>query len=82
MTQYTLRKVPAEIDEALRRAAHEAGKSLNQMALEILGKALGVAQGPVRQRDLSDVIGTWKEDPETQAALKDLRRIDPADWAS
>lgn len=80
MTQYTLRNVPTETDRALRRAAREAGKSLNQTALEILQRGLGVGEKPVRRRDLSDLAGSWKEDPETDAALEAQRRIDPEDW--
>lgn len=80
MTQYTLRNVPQKVDRALRRAAREAGKSLNQTALEILEGALGVGGKPGRRRDLTDLAGTWKEDRETAAALADQRRIDPEDW--
>jgi plasmid stability protein len=81
MTQYTLRNVPMEVDRALRRAAHEAGKSLNQTALEILERALGVTEKPVLRRDLSDFADSWEDDPETDAVLEAQRRIDPEDWA-
>lgn len=80
MIQYTLRHIPADVDRALRRAAREAGKSLNQMAVEMLQRALGVAEKPRRRRDLSDLAGTWEEDRETMAALEDQRRIDAEDW--
>ncbi len=33
-----------------------------------------------RQRDLSDVAGTWIEDPEVDWALEEQRKIDPALW--
>ena len=81
MIQYTLRHIPADVDRALRRAAREAGQSLNQMAVEILQRALGGGDGPHRRRDLSDLTGTWEEDRETIAALEDQRRIDPEDWS-
>ncbi len=80
MTQYTLRNVPEEVDRSLRRAAREAGKSLNQTAVEVLRRGLGVAEQPERRRDLSDIAGSWREDPETLAALEDQRRIDPEAW--
>ena len=80
MIQYTLRNVSAELDRALREAARQEGKSLNQTALEILERSLGVARAPVRRRDLSDLAGSWKEDGETAAALAAQRRIDPEDW--
>lgn len=80
MTQYTLRNVPTEVDKALREAAQAADKSLNQMAIEILQRALGVAGPRTRRRDLSDLAGTWKSDPATEAALEDQRRVDLEDW--
>jgi plasmid stability protein len=79
MKQYTLRNVPGEVDRALRRLARERHKSLNQVAVEILGQAVGTAE-PRKRRDLSDLRGTWKDDPETAAALADQRRIDPELW--
>ena len=79
MRQYTLRNVPADVDSALRRTAREQGKSLNQVAIETLGRAVGVAE-PRKRRDLSDLVGTWLDDPETAAALEDQRRIDPESW--
>jgi plasmid stability protein len=79
MKQYTLRNVPADVDRALRRTAREQGKSLNQVAIETLGRAVGVAE-PRKRRDLSDLVGTWLDDPETAAALEDQRRIDPESW--
>jgi hypothetical protein len=77
--QYTLRNVPVEVDQALRRLARERHKSLNQVAVETLEQAVGTA-APSKRRDLSDLIGTWRDDPETAAALADQRRIDPAPW--
>lgn len=79
MKQYTLRNVPTDVDRALRRTAREEGKSLNRVALESLGRAVGIAE-PRKRRDLSDLVGTWIADPETAAALEDQRRIDPEAW--
>lgn len=79
MKQYTLRNVPAGVDQALRRSARDQGKSLNQVAIETLERAVGIAD-PGKKRDLSDLVGTWKDDPETAAALEDQRRIDPELW--
>lgn len=33
-----------------------------------------------KRRDLSDLAGSWEEDPETDAVLEEQRRIDPEDW--
>jgi plasmid stability protein len=78
--QYTIRNVPAHLDRALRQRAREQGRSLNDVALEALLQALGLNADSAPRRDLSDIAGTWKEDPDTAAALKHQRRIDKDLW--
>ena len=81
MTQYTVRKVPDEVDRVLRETAKAQHKSLNQVAIEALQSAAGVAEDePVKRRDLTDVVGTWAADPLIDAALEDQRRVDPESW--
>jgi hypothetical protein len=75
--QYTLRNVSVEVDQVLRRLARERHKSLNQVAVETLEQAVGTAE-PSKRRDLSDLMGTWRHDPETAAALADQRRVESA----
>ncbi len=60
--QYTIRNVPNTLDEALREAARARGKSLNDVALEALARGAGVTGEARRQRDLSDIAGTWRKD--------------------
>jgi hypothetical protein len=60
--QYTIRNVPHKLDEALRPAAREQGKSLNDVAIEALARGAGVWER-TRQRDLRDVAGSWRKDP-------------------
>ena len=78
--QYTLRNVPEHLDRALREQARREGKSLNQVLLEALQRALGQLGEPVRHRDLSDIAGSWVPDPDTEAALEEQRKIDPDLW--
>jgi hypothetical protein len=78
--QYTLRNVPPHLDRALRRRAREQQKSLNEVALDALLAGAGLAAKRVRRRDLRDLVGSWVEDPETEAALAEQRRIDPELW--
>ena len=78
--QYTVRNVPKSLDEELRRRARVEGKSLNEATLEALARGVGHAGQPVRFRDLSAVVGTWKEDPEFDAAIADQDTIDPDLW--
>ncbi len=81
MMQYTLRKIPADLDRALREAAREQHKSLNQVAVEAMQRAIGVAEEkPIKRRDLTDIVGTWTADPVIDAALEDQRRVDPESW--
>jgi hypothetical protein len=78
--QYTLRNIPARVDEALRRKAREENKSLNEVAIDALMRALGIAGQPVKHRELGDIVGTWQEDPELEHALADQRKIEPELW--
>jgi plasmid stability protein len=78
--QYTLRNIPPHLDAALRRRAREQDKSLNEVAIEALSGALGLTGEPIRQRDLSDIAGTWTPDPALEEALADQRRVDPELW--
>jgi len=41
--QYTIRKVPRELDFELRRRAKKSGKSLNQTIIKELSEKLGIA---------------------------------------
>lgn len=78
--QYTLRNVPKVLDRALRQQARAQHKSLNEVVIEALQRAVGlVGELPV-QRDLSDIVGTWQTDPEMERVLAEQRRIDPEMW--
>jgi hypothetical protein len=78
--QYTLRNVPGTLDEALRRAARERGKSLNEVAIEALARGAGVTGDRGRQRDLDDIAGTWRNDPAFDSALAAQDSIDEDIW--
>ena len=78
--KYTLRNIPPLLDLELRRRAKAEGKSLNVIVLEALVRGSGVAGGSLRQRDLSDVAGTWQEDPELDEAVADQDRVDERLW--
>ncbi len=78
--QYTLRNVPEALDEALRERARAESKSLNQVAIEALASALGLERRAVRHRDLSDLAGRWREDPEFDRAIADQDRVDDELW--
>ena len=78
--QYTVRNVPKGLDRALRERAKSQNKALNAVLLEALHRAVGpVGELPI-QRDLSDIAGTWQEDPGMDRILDEQRRIDPGVW--
>ena len=78
--QYTLRNIPGRLDEALRRTAHERGKSLNEVAIEALARGAGVTGERGRRRDLGDIAGTWRKDPAFDRALAAQDTIDEEMW--
>jgi plasmid stability protein len=78
--QYTIRNIPDHLDAALRSSARATGKSLNEVAIEALERGTGLSGAPLRQRDLSDIAGSWQEDPEFDRAIADQHKIDEAMW--
>ena len=78
--QYTIRNVPDLLDETLRRSAREQGKSLNEVAIEALVRGAGLSERRFRQRDLSDIAGSWRKDPAFEAALAAQDTIDAKLW--
>jgi hypothetical protein len=78
--QYTLRNVPRTVDKALRAKAKAERKSLNQAALDALKAGLGVTDAPKKKRDLSDIAGTWVDDPLFEQIRREHDQIDPEMW--
>jgi len=78
--QYTIRNVPIYLDAALRVSAREQGKSLNEVAIEALARGFGLGDERVRQRDLSDIAGSWRKDPAFDRALAAQDPVDEATW--
>jgi hypothetical protein len=76
--QYTIRQVPANLDEALRRKAKQKGQSLNQVLLDSLAQSVG--EEASRYHDLDELAGSWKTDKAFDDALKAFDTIDPNDW--
>lgn len=78
--QYTIRKVPPHIDHALRRRAREQGKSLNEVTIEALSRGAGLGDNRGRQRDLGDIVGTWRKDRAFDRALAAQDAVDRELW--
>ena len=77
--QYTLRGIPSEVDQALRKKARERRVSLNQLLVDELIHASG-ASSSRRYRSLKRIAGRWKEDAEFDRALEAQRQIDWGLW--
>lgn len=77
----TLRNVPKEVEEAIVETSHREGISFNKATLRLLEASL---RKPARNSDFEEFCGTWSDaDADAfDAALAEMRRIDPADWES
>lgn len=71
--------MPKAVDAKLRRRARVERKSLNSVALEALARGAGV-EPATPQRDISDVAGTWVEDPDFDEAIAAQHRIERRLW--
>ena len=78
--QYTIRKLPVRLDEAIRKRAKEEGKSLNTVAVEALMEAFGLRGSAASHRDVGSLAGSWVEDPAVDEALREQRSIDDEMW--
>ena len=78
--QYTIRNVPAYLDAALRGAAREQGKSLNEVAVEALARGAGLSEDLRRKRDLRDIAGSWVEDSAFDSAVAAQDIVDESMW--
>ena len=78
--QYTVRKVPAALDKAIRGKARAEGKSMNEIAVAALVQGLGMNGESIPRRDLSDIAGTWTKDKAVEEALAAQDRVDADLW--
>ena len=79
-TQYTIRGIPRAVDNALRERARRLGRSLNQVAVEVLAEGAGQRGAEIVYGDLDGFFGSWIADPLVDQALADQRRIDAGLW--
>lgn len=78
--QYTIRGVAPEFDRRLRRRARESAGSFNAFLLQLLHLGMGESSEKPFDNGLSSFSGSWVEDPETDRALDEQRRIDAELW--
>ena len=80
MPQYTIRNVPKALDRELRDRAKRKGISLNDAAIEVIKRGLGLVDEDVIYNDLDDLIGTWKPDDDFDCAIADQDKVDNEVW--
>ena len=78
--QYTIRDIPAIVNDALQQKARRSGKSLNSIARDALTKEAGLEGQARLYHDLDAFFGSWIEDPAVDKALSDQRKIDKNLW--
>ena len=77
--QCTIRNIPPDLERAIKARAKQLGKSVNQVALELLAQAFGQ---PTRHRSLRQMPGAWsaEEAAELDRFLEEHRGIDEEQW--
>ncbi len=58
-----IQNIPQRVIKALQAKAKAEGRSIDQVALKAIKVGLGLDSKGKKKRDLSDVAGTWVEDP-------------------
>ena len=85
MKAVTLRGLPPNVAEAIRKEANRKGMSLNKAVISLLENRVGAREKKIRQtrhHDLDDLAGSWskQEAAEFDKSLADQRTIDPDLW--
>ena len=84
MRAITLRGVPPDVVQVIRRKVGETGESVNRVVIRLLeeGAGVGKKQKRVLHHDLDGLIGVWSREQAKSfdRALKAQRKIDPNLW--
>jgi hypothetical protein len=75
----SLRNLPEEVEKAILETSRREGISLNKATLRLLQASL---RKPAINTDFDEFFGTWSSEQadEFDAALAEMRRVDPIDW--
>ena len=75
----SLRNLPPEVEKAILETSRREGISLNKATLRLLEASL---HKPKINHDFDEFFGTWskEEADEFDAALAEMRKVDPIDW--
>jgi hypothetical protein len=75
----SLRNLPQEVEQAIQDTSRREGISLNKATIRLLEASL---RKPARNNDFDEFCAQWSTDEADQfdAALLQMRQVDPADW--
>jgi len=75
----SLRNLPPEVQKAIEDTSRRDGISLNKATIRLLEAAL---RKPAKNNDFDEFFGVWSPEDAEQfdAALRQMRQVDPADW--
>ncbi len=81
-TQYTIRGITKEIDQAVRQKVLETGQSLNAVLVESLYAGLPIKKTESKTNGLEAFIGSWTEDPEFDKVMDECSQVHPDEYQS
>ena len=86
MKAITIRKLPRELQQIIRKKANEKALSINKTVISLLEESTGMAQrrrkGKILYHELDNLAGRWssKEASEFEKVLSRQRGIDAELW--
>ncbi len=85
MKNITIRGIDETLDQALKTAAEQESRSINQLVLEVLRERFGLvkaARHTRRHHDLDDLFGRWSEQEyqRVEAMVSEQRQVDAELW--
>lgn len=81
--QLTLRQIPEDVEQELRREAARNDTSLNRTAIAALRRGLGLPPPVRRRRDVSELAGKWTnaQAEDFEARLQIFENVDEERWS-
>lgn len=78
--QYTIRNIPAPVDQVIRKRQQQTGKSFNQTVVDLLSLQTFGTENPPKQRGFDFLFGANTLDASFDEAIKDMSQPDPKLW--
>ena len=75
----SLRNIPPDVEKAIVEISGKEGISLNKAAIQLMETNI---KKPFRNHDFDKIFGSCSKEAgeEFDAALAEMRRVDPIDW--